>query len=172
MTIKNLNELIFAVSYHDIDKFHMFMRDFKSRPETFDKYADFLCERLSLEKDFLNSFDYFVFVPSTDIERINYSKKLAEYLSETLNKPLRANILKKTKQTKELKNLPREERSKEIENSFTANPESGAKICIVDDVTASGATLGEISKALKQAGASYVCAAVVAVYNPHLYSNI
>ena len=166
MIIKNIDELLFAVSYHDIDKFHMFMRDFKSHPETFERYADFLCGRISLEKDFLNSFDFFVYVPSTDFQRANYSLKLANYLSEKLNKPLKSGILKKIKITKELKTLPREERHKEIENSFTASLVGGERICIVDDVTASGATLGEISKALNKSGASYISAAVVAIYNP------
>jgi predicted amidophosphoribosyltransferase len=166
MIIKNLDELIFAVSYHDIDKFHMFMRDFKSRPEIFEKYADFLCERINLEKDFLNAFDFFVYVPSTDLQRTNYSQKLVRHLSQKLNKPLKDGILKKIKITKELKTLPREERHKEIEDSFTALLNGGERICIVDDVTASGATLGEISKALKQSGALHVSAAVIAAYNP------
>jgi len=165
--IKNLDELIFAVSYHNIDKFHMFMRDFKAHPETFDRYASFLCERIKLEKDFLDSFDFFVFVPSTDPQRTNYSEKLAVYLSEKLNKPLNKNAVKKIKITKELKNLPREERHKEIEDSFTASLAGGEKVCIVDDVTASGATLEEIAKALKEAGASYISAAVAAVYKMH-----
>lgn len=167
MIIKNLDELIFGVSYHDIDKFHLFMRDFKTHLETFHKYADFLCERIKLENGFLESFDYFIFVPSTDNQRVNFSEKLAKHLSEKLNKPLNSETLKKTKVTKELKTLPREERHKEIEDSFTASLKGGERICIIDDVTASGATLFEISKALKEAGASYVCAAVAAVYNPH-----
>jgi predicted amidophosphoribosyltransferase len=167
MMIKNIDELIFAVSYHDIDKFHMFMRGFKTYPETFDKYADFLCERINLEKDFLDSFDFLVYVPSTDCQRTNYSHKLASRVSQKLNKPLKDGVLKKIKITKELKTLPREERHKEIKDSFSALLSGGEKICIIDDVTASGATLGEISKALKEAGASYVSAAVVAVYNPH-----
>ncbi|MCL1972008.1 MAG: hypothetical protein FWG57_03345 [Endomicrobia bacterium] len=167
MVIKNLDELIFAVSYHDIDKFHMFMRDFKSHPETFNKLADFLCDRIRLEKDFLSGFDFFVYVPSTDLDRTNYSQKLANYLSEKLNKPLKNDILKKIKITKELKTLPREERHKEIEDSFIASLNGGERVCIVDDVTASGATLGEISKALKESGAAYISAVVAAVYNPH-----
>lgn len=166
MTIKNLDELIFAVSYHDIDKFHMFMRDFKKHPEIFNKYAGFLCERIKLEKDFTDSFDCFIFVPSTDTGRTNYSHKLALLLSEKLGKPVNPSLLKKIKATKELKTLPREERRKEIEDSFSAALSGGERLCIVDDVTASGATLGEISKVLKEAGASYVCAVVVAVYNP------
>lgn len=165
--IKNLDELIFAISYHDIDKFHMFMRDFKTHEDVFNRYADFLCERILLEKDFLDGFDFFIFVPSTDSQRTNFSQKLAARLSEKLNKPLNSGILKKIKITKELKNLPRDERHKEIEDSFTASLNGGEKICIVDDVTASGATLFEITKALKEAGASFVSAVVVAVYNPH-----
>ena len=164
--IKNLDALIYAVNYEDIDKFHLFMRDFKSHQETFDKYANFLCERILLEKDFLNSFDFFVFVPSTDASRVNYSLKLAEFISDKTGKLLNYDVLEKIKHTKELKTLPREERHKEIENSFSAKLTGGEKVCIIDDVTASGATLAEIAKALKNAGAAFICASVVAVYIP------
>ena len=98
--------------------------------------------------------------------RSNYSHKLALLLSEKLGKPVNPSLLKKIKATKELNTLPREERRKEIEDSFSAALSGGERLCIVDDVTSSGATLGEISKVLKEAGASYVCAVVVAVYNP------
>jgi predicted amidophosphoribosyltransferase len=106
-------------------------------------------------------------VPSTAPERTNYSQKLAEFVSAKINKPIDSSILKKIRHTKELKTLPRDERHKEIEDSFTASFAEGKKICVIDDVTASGATLGEIAKVLKDSGASYVCAAVIAVYMPH-----
>lgn len=166
MTIKNLNRLIYAVNFDDIDKFHLFMRDFKSHGETFDKYANFLCERMALEADFLDSFDFYVFVPSSDSGRVNYSLNLAELISSNTGKPLKRDVLKKIKHTKELKTLPREERHKEIEDSFSAKLAGGERICIIDDVSASGATLEEISKALKNAGAAFICASVVAVYIP------
>ncbi|MCL2335637.1 MAG: phosphoribosyltransferase, partial [Endomicrobia bacterium] len=70
----------------------------------------------------------------------------------------------KIKNTKELKTLPREERQGEIKDSFSASLNAGDRVCIVDDVTASGATLSEMASALKNAGASYACAVVVAVY--------
>ncbi len=166
MTIKNLDRLIYAVNYDDIEKFHLFMRDFKLHCETFDKYAHFLCERMELESGFLDSFDFYVFVPFIDTDRQNYSLNLAEVISKKTGKPLRYDVLEKIKHTKQLKTLPNEERFKEIENSFSAKLAGGEKICIIDDVTASGATLEEITKVLKTAGASYVCASVVAAYIP------
>ena len=171
MTNKNPDALIYGVSYGDIEKFHMFMREFKTRGDIFEKYAHFLCERLSLEPGFLNSFDFFVFVPSLTPERTNYSLELARFVSAKLNKPLRADVLKKIRNTRELKTLPREERHEEIKDSFGASLNGGERVCIVDDVTASGATLSEITSALKNAGAAYVCAAVVAVYLPQLKTH-
>ena len=164
LTIKNLDFLVFAASYDDIDKFHIFMKDFKSHNETFEKYADILCAKITPEKD---SFDFFVHVPSSNPERTNFSLKLAELISKKLGKPLNNAAVKRIKQTKELKTLPREDRHKEIEDSFCAVLKGGERICIIDDVTASGATLGEIAKILKEAGASFINAAVVAVYIPH-----
>ncbi len=164
MIIKNLDSLVYAVSYDNIDKFHMFMRDFKTNQDTFDKYAGFLTERIMLDQAFLSSFDFFIFVPSLDASRTNYSQKLAEFISSKTNKPLKRDVLQKIRQTKELKTLPREERHGEIKNSFSSRLKGGEKICIVDDVTASGATLEEISTTLKKTGASFISAVVVAVY--------
>ena len=154
-----INKLISAVSFSDIDEFHKFMAGFKSSDDIFFKHADILCEKIKSEKGFLDSFDFFVFVPSTT----NYSKKLAEYISAKLGKPCKNGILQKIKSTRELKTLPRQERAKEIKNSFTARLKGGERICVVDDVSASGATLNEISSAFKKAGAPHVCAVVAAI---------
>ena len=158
------NPLIYAVSYDDINEFHSFIKEFKSRDDVFKQHADFLCEKIISDKNFFESFDFFVFIPSLSSVRTNYSLKLAEYVSGKLNKPLNREILKKVRLTKELKTLPRQERGKEIENSFRAELSGGERICVIDDVFASGATLNEVSKVLKSAGASFVCSAVAALY--------
>jgi predicted amidophosphoribosyltransferase len=163
MINKNLDRLIFAVNYDDMNNFHVFMRGFKMDADTFNKYSDFLCEKIESEKDFLQSFDFFVYVPSENSQKINFSMKLAIYLSQKLNKPLNAQILRKIRTTKELKMLPRDERYEEIQNSFAASLKGGERICVVDDALYSGATLNEISGTLKKAGALYVSGAVVAV---------
>ncbi|MDR2426648.1 MAG: hypothetical protein LBD46_05665 [Endomicrobium sp.] len=165
MKINNLDKLIFAVNYCDMDKFHMFMRDFKTKKDVFNKYVDILCEKIILNKDFLDGFDFFVFVPSNNLQRINFSMKIARILSQKLGKFLNEKLLQKIKVIKELKTLPEKERYKEIKNSFTASLKGGERICIVDDVTASGATLSEISKILKYAGASCIYAAVIVSYD-------
>ncbi|MDR1696281.1 MAG: hypothetical protein LBR69_06620 [Endomicrobium sp.] len=156
--------LICAVSYEDGERFHSFIKDFKTRIDVFERYADLLCEKTVSDKGFFESFDFFVYMPSLSPDRINYSLKLAEYVSEKLNKPLRCGVLEKIKPTKEIKMLPKEERAEEIANSFRAKLSGNEKICIIDDVCASGATLNEASRTLKSAGASFVCSAVAAVY--------
>jgi ComF family protein len=53
-----------------------------------------------------------------------------------------------------------------VKNAFTVregHPFAGRAVCLVDDITTSGATLAECAKTLKQAGAVAVYAAVVAV---------
>lgn len=161
MIIENLDFLIYAYEYNNIDDFHTFIEDFKYGG-SFEKYAKTLCEKIKSDTKLLNSFDSFLFVPSGDKKRTNFSLKLAKYLEKDLNKPL-IDIVKKIKETKELKTLPIESRHIEIKNSFRSCSNQDMRICIVDDVCVSGATLSEMSKTLKGSGASYICAATVAV---------
>ncbi|MCL2799041.1 MAG: hypothetical protein FWD54_01995 [Endomicrobia bacterium] len=156
--------LIYAVRYDGINEFHCFMKEFKNRDDVFKHYADLLCEKITSDKDFFENFDFFVFIPSLSPDRVNYSLKLAEYVSKKLNKPVRYDVLEKIKFTKEIKTLPKEERRKEIEKSFVAKLAGNERVCIIDDVCASGATLNEVSKVLKAAGVSSVCCAVAALY--------
>jgi predicted amidophosphoribosyltransferase len=161
MAINNPDKIISALSYDDFDAFHAFMKDFKTDLRIFKKYADILSLKIIEDKNFFDSFNFYICVPPSDSGRINYSLKLAELISAKTGKPLRDGLLKKIKITKELKSLPRDLRKTEIKDSFTAFLSGGERICVIDDVSASGATICEISKTLKNSGAAYVCAAVV-----------
>jgi predicted amidophosphoribosyltransferase len=166
MKTDNPDNFIYAARYDDCGLFHSFMKEFKSDPFVFCKYAEILSGKISDDKNFFDSFDFFIYVPASDSCRTNYSLKLAEIVSERTGKPLKNGIIKKIKITRELKRLQMELRPNEIEGSFAAFLSGGEKICVIDDVYASGATLGEISKTLKRAGAAYVCAAAAALFRP------
>ncbi|MCL2485745.1 MAG: hypothetical protein FWF00_06580 [Endomicrobia bacterium] len=158
-------KIIHAVHYDNFETFHSFMKDFKTCEDVFKHYADLLCEKIISDKDFFKSFDFFVYIPSLAQDRVNYSLKLAEYISKKLNIPLRYDVLEKIKPTKELKTLPRINRKEEIENAFHANLSGGENICVIDDVYASGATLNEVSKFLKSSAKDVsVCFAVAALF--------
>jgi ComF family protein len=64
--------------------------------------------------------------------------------------------------------LPLKERVKNIKGAFSANANlAGKRIAIVDDVMTTGASLNELAKTLKKAGASHVECWVVARTLPH-----
>lgn len=64
--------------------------------------------------------------------------------------------------------LPLKERVKNIKGAFKVNSDlSGKRIAIVDDVMTTGASLNELAKTLKKAGASHVECWVIARTLPH-----
>ena len=68
--------------------------------------------------------------------------------------------------------LPLKERVKNIKGAFKVNTEiidklAGKRIAIVDDVMTTGASLNELAKTLKKAGASHVECWVIARTMPH-----
>ncbi len=57
-------------------------------------------------------------------------------------------------------------RARNVKDAFAVRSDhrfAGRRICLVDDIKTSGATLNECAKTLKQAGAEQVCALVLAV---------
>jgi ComF family protein len=64
--------------------------------------------------------------------------------------------------------LPLKERVKNIKGAFSVNTDlTGKRIAIVDDVMTTGASLNELAKTLKKAGASHVECWVIARTLPH-----
>ena len=64
--------------------------------------------------------------------------------------------------------LPLKERVKNIKGAFKVSANlSGKRIAIVDDVMTTGASLNELAKTLKQAGATHVECWVIARTPPH-----
>ncbi|MHC5060407.1 MAG: ComF family protein [Planctomycetota bacterium] len=74
--------------------------------------------------------------------------------------------LVRTRHTQRQWNLSPAKRKRNVAGAFAVrrgHDFSGRTVCLVDDITTSGATLNECAKTLKQAGAAKVFAAVVAV---------
>jgi predicted amidophosphoribosyltransferase len=70
--------------------------------------------------------------------------------------------------------LPWKERDKNMRGAFEVTPYAdirGKQVAIVDDVMTTGASTGELARALKQAGASGVSVWVVARTLPHHEGN-
>ncbi|HEY9101517.1 ComF family protein [Chitinimonas sp.] len=87
----------------------------------------------------------------------NQSYELAKQLASALDLPLLQNNVVRTRLTPPQASLPLEERHKAIRGVFQAAGDvTGQHIALVDDVMTSGASLHELAKTLKAAGASRV----------------
>ncbi len=100
----------------------------------------------------------------------NQSLLLARRISRRLDIPLLADACERVRNTPPQSLLPWKERDKNMRQAFVCKPEAdvrGKHVAIVDDVMTTGASIGELARALKQAGASEVSAWVVARTLPH-----
>lgn len=96
----------------------------------------------------------------------NQAEELAKVVSSELKLPIDAGILARVRFTRpQAKITSWEKRKESVLNAFrVTNPHtvSGRRIFLIDDITTSGATLGEAARALKSAGAKIVVAATIA----------
>ncbi len=93
----------------------------------------------------------------------NQSLEIARLLSKQLGIPLDYHSAIRSKYTPPQASLALKERAKNIKGAFAVNGDLvGKRIAIVDDVMTTGASLNELAKTLKQAGASHVECWVVA----------
>lgn len=116
--------------------------------------------------------DYLTFVPMTKKAQkrrgYNQSQILAQKLSERIKVPV-LDCLVKTHKTKRQATLNKEERIKNLLDSFKVVDKKAVKgksILIVDDVTTTGATAQVIAERLKNAGALKVYLITVASVPP------
>jgi len=100
----------------------------------------------------------------------NQSLLLARRISRQLGIPLLADACERVRNTPPQSSLPWKERDKNMRQAFACKPGAdmrGKHVAVVDDVMTTGASVGELARALKQAGASEVSAWVVARTLPH-----
>jgi ComF family protein len=93
----------------------------------------------------------------------NQALELARAAAWTLDMPVEAGLCLKTRETAAQTRLPWKARRKNIRGAFVA-PENlaGRHVIVVDDVLTTGATLNELARILKRAGAASVTGWVVA----------
>lgn len=95
----------------------------------------------------------------------NQSFLITKILGEKLGIEVRRDVLKKIKKTVPQMELLREERLKNLADTFAFSNSAlvqGKTVILVDDVKTSGATLEEAARLLKQSGAKQIWAITVA----------
>ena len=95
----------------------------------------------------------------------NQSKELAKILAKAWQAELICDNLIKIKNTASQAILNKEKRSENLKNAFCVldkNAIKGKKICLIDDVYTTGATMEECARTLKEAGAKEVWGITVA----------
>jgi len=114
-------------------------------------------------------FDAITFVPLHPAKErartYNQALLLANRLAGMMEVPLARGCLTRLRETGTQTHLNMRERAKNVSGAFEARcPEwiEGRSFLLVDDVMTTGATVNEISRVMKTAGASRVCVATVA----------
>ena len=100
----------------------------------------------------------------------NQSLLLAHQISRRVGIPLLADACNRVRNTPPQSSLPWKERDKNMRQAFACKPGAdvrGKHVAVVDDVMTSGASIGELARALKKAGAKEVSAWVAARTLPH-----
>lgn len=100
----------------------------------------------------------------------NQSLLLARRIAMRLDIPLLGDACERVRNTPPQSSLPWKERDKNMRKAFLCKDGADVHdkhVAIVDDVMTTGASIGELARALKQAGAREVSAWVVARTLPH-----
>ncbi len=95
----------------------------------------------------------------------NNSDTIAEVFGKELGVPNAPLGLKRRYYTRPQAGLPQRERRTNVRGAFRASKGcdfSGARVLLVDDILTTGATLGEMAKVVREAGASAVAVVVLA----------
>lgn len=114
-----------------------------------------------------SSVDAIVPMPLSDArlrERgFNQAHELARYAARRIGVPVLAHACRRVVDTAPQAALPWAERARNVRGAFVCDASlKGMSVALVDDVMTTGATLNELARNVKRAGAATVCAWVVA----------
>ena len=156
-----------AGEYKDAFRDLILSLKFNDSPE-FSRYLGPLADAALASSGFVDRIDMYVPVPLHWRRRLwrgfNQSMLLCKHLTAP-GKIINTDLVR-IRNTHRQWNLSNPHRRKNVAGAFAVRPDHnfyGKTICLVDDITTSGATLNECAKTLKAAGAAKVFALVVAV---------
>lgn len=93
----------------------------------------------------------------------NQAQEIARHIARATGVPLASRACRKVRDTAPQAALPWKERAKNMRRAFVCDQDfSGQHVAVIDDVMTTGATLNEIARNLKQAGAARVTGLVAA----------
>jgi len=92
----------------------------------------------------------------------NQSLEIAKVIAKDMNIALLAEHTQRIKNTKPQAQLKLKDRASNIKDAFACDDLTGKRVALVDDVMTSGASLNELAKTAKQAGAVHVSCWVLA----------
>lgn len=142
---------------------------FKSDRTELDSVLGGLADSALQASGFLSEIDLFVPVPLHWLRRLYRGYNQSLLLAKGLKHPSAkiSTDLVRVRYTKAQPSMPTPAaRAKNVAGAFAVryrHPFEGRRICLVDDIKTTGATLNECAKTLKEAGASKVFALVLAV---------
>ena len=136
-----------------------------------DTFGEFLAEKSSLGAMNHNDVDLIIPMPMHP-QRLkergfNQALEIAKILTKNCKEKLDYNSVERQTLTPPQASLPLKERVKNIKGAFKVNAYKldklqDKRIAIIDDVMTTGASLNELAKTLKEAGAGHVACWVVA----------
>jgi len=87
----------------------------------------------------------------------NQAQEIARHVAKASGIPLQSNTCRRVTETPPQAALPYKERAKNVRNAFVCDANfDGKHVALVDDVMTTGATLNELAKKMKRAGAARV----------------
>jgi len=95
----------------------------------------------------------------------------AELIAARLGRPMATRVLRRRKNTPSQTGLSRNQRKQNLASAFQVRGEVAGSIIVVDDVYTTGATMNEIARTLKRAGAERVEVLTVARVANECYRN-
>ncbi len=124
------------------------------------------CVRTHYARERFDAVSFVPLHPSKQRARTyNQARLLAEHLARRMELPLAGGCLSRVRETGTQTRLNMKERARNVAHAFEADcPEwiEGRNFLLVDDVMTTGATVSEISRVMKAAGAGRVCVVTVA----------
>lgn len=167
---KYLSYVISSFYYDNIVRSAIHKYKFNNNYIFADVFSHFMIKTLS-EFDNISDFDIIVPLPLSKKrmrERgYNQSALIAERIAEKFNIAYSKNILLRKRNTKKQSTLKGYSRISNVADAFTTECDlHNMKILLFDDIYTTGNTLNQAAKVLKNAGASEIAGATVAIVKP------